>query len=214
MTPLTLQAIRRANFKKLVSTFDTKKAFAEATGLQGPHISMITKERREVGEGAARRIEQRLALPHEWMDQPSAEVPVDLMRSQLPSARNKIVEDLIDSIIGTRKSVVVAAEALVQGPYGHCIVSIGTDAGVIDVRKVTEANFDIEIDRMLARKLRVDGKHYGVVALCDPRTAYGRAFQGTLERAKAAGIINAWLVVPGNSISVTARQAFCADLFK
>jgi hypothetical protein len=61
---------RSANFAALANRYPTLRAFAEAAGLSPAHASQIRGAVRSIGDDIARRIEERLRLPHGWMDQP------------------------------------------------------------------------------------------------------------------------------------------------
>lgn len=70
--------IRHKNFKKLFDDFvdchpheprrGMLKLFAERLGLSDRYLSHIKCNRKNIGNHVARTIEQRLKLPHGWMD--------------------------------------------------------------------------------------------------------------------------------------------------
>lgn len=70
--------IRHKNFKKLFDDFvdchpheprrGMLKLFAERLGLSDRYLSHIKCNRKNIGNNVARTIEQRLKLPHGWMD--------------------------------------------------------------------------------------------------------------------------------------------------
>jgi len=70
--------IRHKNFQKLFADFIDQhpnlpqrgmlKLFAERLGLSDRYLSHIKCKRKNIGSNVARAIEERLKLPHGWMD--------------------------------------------------------------------------------------------------------------------------------------------------
>lgn len=65
---IQLATIRRENLRRLLNQYGTQKELAKVSGLVPAHISQIMGSKRNVGDGAAKRIEQKLELAAGWMD--------------------------------------------------------------------------------------------------------------------------------------------------
>ena len=108
--------IRHKNFMRLFNDFIDKhpnepqrgmlKLFAQRLGLSDRYLSHIKCNRKNIGNIVARTIEQRLKLPHGWMDREhdALSMPVDdkeklfietaltLFRAQPHEAREMMIE--------------------------------------------------------------------------------------------------------------------------
>jgi len=81
--------IRHSNFKRLFNDFIDKhpeapqrgmlKAFAQQLNLSDRYLSHIKCGRKNIGNSVARTIEERLKLPHGWMDREhdALNLPID-----------------------------------------------------------------------------------------------------------------------------------------
>lgn len=130
--------IRFSNFQKLFNDFVDQhahlpqrgmlKLFAERLGFSDRYLSHIKCNRKNIGHNVARTIEERLKLPHGWMDrehhtpvtslsQSSTTTPLDekerlfidtaltLFRSQPAEARELMIELLRERLNATVETV-------------------------------------------------------------------------------------------------------------
>lgn len=66
---MDVKQTRDRNFNTLLKLYKNNRVFADTVGLASGHVSQIKTRVRNVGDEVARRIEQKLRLPHGWMDQ-------------------------------------------------------------------------------------------------------------------------------------------------
>lgn len=67
----TIKQIRKDNLKILLGDFNTKKAFADATGIKSSYLSHLVSDKegtKEIGQLTARRFEEKLGKEPGWMD--------------------------------------------------------------------------------------------------------------------------------------------------
>lgn len=96
-----LHEVRRQRLRKLLEQYESMTEFAEAIGESLNYTSRLVKlqksGRKNLGEGKARGIEERLGLPKGWLDQDS-EQDVPKARNNWPFNPSRIPRAIWDNL--------------------------------------------------------------------------------------------------------------------
>lgn len=101
----TVQEIREENLRYIISMKygGVPNRMATATGIPQMQIARVflkTKNKRNIGEVLARRIEERCGLETGWMDQDHAIIDdIAAKMSTLPLKKRQAVESIIDAML-------------------------------------------------------------------------------------------------------------------
>jgi hypothetical protein len=179
-----LATIRRDNLRRLLNKYGSQKGLASVTGLVPAHISQIMGGKRNVGHGAAKRIEQRLELVAGWMDRndplpgeppmhpaltrvthivPRTPAEPSNLQGGVEQASDQdevnidpIVRKVLDQLEGQGKTYEnIRLDGLVNSLFGIFRVDILVDDLAIDIFHVSATNEQSSIDRALARMLKI-----------------------------------------------------------
>ncbi len=93
----TIREIRRENLIRLVGSYKSQRQFAQSVGLAPSHANQLLSGVREMGEEAARRIEEALGMPVGFMsldpDAPPSMPVIEPALQCLPSDELKLLTD-------------------------------------------------------------------------------------------------------------------------
>jgi transcriptional regulator with XRE-family HTH domain len=179
-----LAITRRENLRRLLNKYGSQKELARVTGLVAAHVSQIMGGKRNVGHGAAKRIEQQLELAAGWMDRSDplpgeSPMPPALTRgthivprtlAEPPNLQGNaeqgaghdevsidpILRKVLDQLEGHGKTYEnIRLDGLVNSLFGYFRVDILVDDLAIDIFHVSGTNEQASIDRALARMVKI-----------------------------------------------------------
>jgi hypothetical protein len=189
-----LATIRRDNLRRLLSKYGSQKELARVSGLVPAHISQMLGGKRNVGNGAATRIEQRLELAAGWMDCSEPITDGQKFKSiTAPQVKNweadrltarsgapgsgevacdsdevcidPVVRNVLAQLENHGKTYEnIRLDGLVNSLFGIFRVGVLVDNLAIDIFHISSTNEQPIIDRVLARLLKM--RH------ATPRLAY------------------------------------------
>lgn len=162
---------RHRHLAELASKYENQRLFALACGLVAPHVSQMLNKKRGVGEGVARRIEQKLGLPFGYMDTPSGSTPApatagaDRHRQRTLMAVSEETEDALIVDLQARIAALrldkdkLVPSVRVMGPLGVLMLDatvLGRDIeyGIDFIGAVPNLGHSYMLERLAGQALR------------------------------------------------------------